>query len=267
MTGQHGGNVALADDGDYGTGAYIAASIVQDEAVAAGLIAAHGHARTRTPRFARLARLLRKDGPAPVSPLAADQPGEFTQAVNAHESPVTGEGALARPVPAVEVVHEDAGLDTRAFRPEEIPDDLITYPAPDPRRYVPDAVAPAACSWGTWDDEPGQPEPMRPAPAYAWDLRADFRDLPLFKSTVRAACKAGLRGLGARGADHVVPPPDYGLHRFTVVPGRGGFDPAAAVSLAAAYVENDFYEADRIFHTAGSAGSRAGSAGFRSVTA
>jgi hypothetical protein len=107
---------------------------------------AHGHAKARPSR--RPWWLRRKQAPAPVlTPLAetellADKPGEFTQAISRWQSPVTGTGALERPAPAAEVTHEPADPEpTAAIAPADMPHDLITDPAPDPRPYAPRPVS------------------------------------------------------------------------------------------------------------------------------
>jgi hypothetical protein len=216
---------ALAED------PVIAGAIARHRDEASALIAAHGHARTRTTRFARWLRPARKAAPAPVSqlleaPADISDTGTFTGIVRAHESEAEplGEEAFARPA-------------TAAPREDEAAARVVAERADLARIYAPE-----------------NREPMAPSTPYRWDHRADFRDLPLFKSTVRAACKAGLRGIGTRGVHPVAALPDYGLDRFTVPAEPKGDDPGFELGLIEAYAENGFYEARRVFHSADTAG-------------
>jgi hypothetical protein len=191
---------------------------------------AHGHAKARTTR--RPWWMRRKQAPASVAPAErpltasrllamADisEPGEFTQAVNRWQSPVTGEGALERPAPAAEVAHEPADPEpTAAIDPADMPHDLITDPAPTPRPFTPEPAGvyvpgyftgigaettwhpahaqgeapPPAVAWGEWDDKPGESEPMQ---RYIPDLNADLADLPQFRATLAASAAIARRSL------------------------------------------------------------------------
>lgn len=198
-------------DGDYSTGAYIAVAIVQDEAEAEHLLAAHSHAKARPSRRPRWLRLPRKAASAPAAPAElpltasrlldmADisEPGEFTREVNRWQSPVTGEGVLERPAPAPEAAPEDADPEpTQAIAPAELPDDLITDAPPTPRPFAPPVMSctppPVADSpWGPWDERPGRPEPMQ---RYIPDLIPDLTELPFFRATLAASAAIARRSL------------------------------------------------------------------------
>jgi len=245
VTGRHGDPVPLDPETDYDTGAYFAGYAAR-EAEAAGTV--RGHARPRAPRSGILARLRRRNTPAPAveaeDPLTASrlldladisEPGEFTQAVNryAEVSPALPPEAFARPA-------------AQEPRENEAAARILTERADLARMYAPAAVP--ATPWGAWDG----PENREPLAPYRWDHRADFRDLPLFRSTVRAACKAGLRALGTRGVHPIPPPPDYELDRFTVEP--DGIDLGPEFDLIEARAGNGFYRASRMFHSADAAG-------------
>jgi hypothetical protein len=99
-------------------------------------------------------------------------------------------------------------------------------------------------------------------------IAADYRALPVFQATVRAACRAGMTGIGTRGVHPVIPLPDYGLDRFTAVTAHDGDDGDAddgdagfgpEFDQVAERAEAGFYEARRVFH-------RADTAGFPAVT-
>ena len=96
-------------------------------------------------------------------------------------------------------------------------------------------------------DIPGR---LSPAAAAVAD---DYRSLPVFRAVVRGACRAGLTGLGTRGAFRVPPPPDWGLDRFTA--DAGGLDDLGPEwDQVAEHAEAGFYRARRVFHSADTAG-------------
>jgi len=106
-------------------------------------------------------------------------------------------------------------------------------------------------------DEPRQDAPQAQVPApRVFPLAADYRALPVFRTTVRAACAAGLTGLGTRGVHPVIPVPDYGLERFTTdsICGIWAGDIGREFDEVAARAEAGFYEARRVFHSADTAG-------------
>lgn len=81
----------------------------------------------------------------------------------------------------------------------------------------------------------------------------DYRALPVFQAVVRGACRAGLTGLGMRGAFLVAPLPDWDLGRFTAeIEDDDGI--GAEFDEVAEHYEAGFYEARRVFHSADTAG-------------
>lgn len=112
-----------------------------------------------------------------------------------------------------------------------------------------------------WDlhANPGLSRPYAPEPEAA-DMAApvfriadDYRSLPVFQAVVRGACRAGLTGIGTRGAFLVPPPPHWGLDRFTADTGSLD-DLEPEWDQVAEHAEAGFYRARRMFHSAGTAG-------------
>jgi hypothetical protein len=88
-------------------------------------------------------------------------------------------------------------------------------------------------------------------------IAVDYRALPVFRSTTRDACAVGLTGIGTRGVHPVPPLPDYDLDRFAADVPTTDFGPE--FDQIAKTAEAGFYEANRMFH-------RADTAGFPAVT-
>ena len=213
MTGPQTLPAPVAGDGEPDTGTYIAASIERDETRAKDLISAHQH---RAPRFAWFRGIFQGNGGTPAPPDAgepdADEPGEFTQAVNAHpdQGPWTS-GVLERPVP--EVAPEDADPEpTAAWQPEEVPHDIITDPSWV--RHVTAPVASAVPAPVDWDTQASQPV------RYVPGLAADLRDNPAFRETLSRRtrdgareCLCGCRIGGQAWGERMV---SAGLHLFSL---------------------------------------------------
>jgi hypothetical protein len=174
---------------------------------------------------------------------------------------------LVQPPPAVtaEAVREDREDRAQVFTPAgpDAPTEVCTPPwagldmhaAPVylPGPAVAADPAGADCEAIEQDAEPVPAAATEPAPP----LDADYRALPQLREAVYAACAAGWRGIGVRGAVLVTPVPDYGLDRFAVPAEPDGEDIGALFDAAALRAEAGFYRADRVFHGADTAGFRA----------
>jgi hypothetical protein len=100
----------------------------------------------------------------------------------------------------------------------------------------------------------------RPAYRPRVPIAADYRNLPVFQDTVRAACRSGLTGIGTRGVHPVMPVPDYGLDRYTLAPFTAGAACGAEFDQIAERTLAGFVYARRAFH-------REDTADFPAVTA
>jgi hypothetical protein len=104
---------------------------------------------------------------------------------------------------------------------------------------TPTEVIPALSVDVTW--------PPRPS------IAEDYRALPVFHAVVRGACRAGLTGIGTRGAFLVAPLPDWDLDRLTDgTPDDDDLGPEW--DQVAAHAEAGFYKANRWFHSEDTAG-------------
>jgi len=135
---------------------------------------------------------------------------------------------------------------TRRADPDERAETVkVTVSSTDPRVMA--ALAEIQAQVAAEQD--GQPEP-EPAPEPV-TLADDYRDLPVFQNVVRAACRAGMTGLGTRGVHPVMPVLDYGLDRFRLAPVPD--DCEAEFDEIAERAEAGFVQARRVFHRADSA--------------
>ena len=74
----------------------------------------------------------------------------------------------------------------------------------------------------------------------------------MFPAVVRGACRAGLTGIGTRGARPALFVADYGLDRFTA--DTRCDDPGPEFDRIEARTEAGFFQARRVFHCADTAG-------------
>jgi len=135
----------------------------------------------------------------------------------------------------------------------EAPTEVIADPPP--WWYAKPENAPAPPVRPDYRQARDNPPPADPLTSPAWrgrltaTLSWDYRTLPVYRSVVRGACRAGLRGIGVRGIHVATELPDFGLDALLAPPEPEREDIGALFDGIARRTEDGLYRGKRWFHS------------------